>query len=77
MKNVIKREQSKLACGLPSVNILSKVSKIQGVALPQKEQFRQAGKSTYYGAHYPQSLEKAPLRHQTAPSNSLSTRTSA
>jgi len=29
MKNVIKREQCKLACGLPSVNILSKVSKFK------------------------------------------------
>jgi len=29
MKNVIKREQCKLACGLPNVNILSKVSKFK------------------------------------------------
>ena len=29
MKNVIKREQCKLACGLPSVNILSKVNKFK------------------------------------------------
>ena len=34
---------------------------IQGVALPQKEQFRQTGESTHHGTHHPQQLNGAVL----------------
>lgn len=65
MKNVIKREQCMLACGLPSVNILSKVSKFKVLLyLKKKERIGQTRKSTYHGAHYPQSLELVRLPEQ-------------
>ena len=44
MKNVIKREQCKLACGLPSVNILSKVSKFKVLLYLKKSNLDKQGK---------------------------------
>ena len=64
MKNVIKREQCKLACGLPSVNILSKVSKFKVLLYLKKKRIGQAGESTYHGTHHPQSLELVRLPEQ-------------
>lgn len=49
MKNVIKREQCKLACGLPSVNILSKVSKFKMLLYLKKSGLDKQGKATIMG----------------------------
>ena len=43
MKNVIKREQCKLASGLPSVNILSKVSKFKVLLYLKKSNLDKQG----------------------------------
>ena len=43
MKNVIKREQCKLACGLPNVNILSKVSKFKVLLYLKKSNLDKQG----------------------------------
>ena len=47
MKNVIKREQCKLACGLPSVNILSKVSKFKVLLYLKKSGLDKQGKTIF------------------------------
>ena len=49
MKNVIKREQCKLACGLPSVNILSKVSKFKVLLYLKKSGLDKQGKAPIMG----------------------------
>ena len=49
MKNVIKREQCKLACGLPSVNILSKVSKLKVLLYLKKSNLDKEGKAPIMG----------------------------
>jgi len=49
MKNVIKREQCKLACGLPSVNILSKVSKFKVLLYLKKSNLDKQGKAPIMG----------------------------
>ncbi len=49
MKNVIKREQCKLACGLPSVNILSKVSKFKVLLYLKKGILDKQGKAPIMG----------------------------
>ena len=49
MKNVIKREQCKLACGLPSVNILSKVSKFKVLLYLKKSSLDKQGKASIMG----------------------------
>ena len=49
MKNVIKREQCKLACGLPSVNILSKVSKFKVLLYLKKSNLDKEGKAPIMG----------------------------
>ena len=49
MKNVIKREQCKLACGLPSVNILSKVSKFKVLLYLKKSGLNKQGKAPIMG----------------------------
>ena len=49
MKNVIKREQCKLACGLPSVNILSKVSKFKVLLYLKKSGLNKQGKAHIMG----------------------------
>ena len=64
MKNVIKREQCKLACRLPSVNILSKVSKFKVLLYLKKKRIRQAGQGSYHVTHHPQSLELVRLPEQ-------------
>ena len=47
MKNVIKREQCKLACGLPNVNILSKVSKFKVLLYFKKSGLDKQGKTIF------------------------------
>jgi len=47
MKNVIKREQCKFACGLPSVNILSKVSKFKVLLYLKKSGLDKQGKTIF------------------------------
>ena len=49
MKNVIKREQCKLACGLPNVNILSKVSKFKVLLYLKKSGLDKQGKAPIMG----------------------------
>ena len=49
MKNVIKREQCKLVCGLPSVNILSKVSKFKVLLYLKKGSTDKRGKAPIMG----------------------------
>ena len=49
MKNVIKREQCKLACGLPSVNILSKVNKFKVLLYLKKSNLDKQGKAPIMG----------------------------
>ena len=49
MKNVIKREQCKLACGLPNVNILSKVSKFKVLLYLKKSNLDKQGKAPIMG----------------------------
>ena len=49
MKNVIKREQCKLACGLPNVNILSKVSKFKVLLYLKKSNLDKEGKAPIMG----------------------------
>ena len=49
MKNVIKREQCKLACGLPNVNILSKVSKFKVLLYLKKSGLDKQGKASIMG----------------------------
>lgn len=49
MKNVIKREQCKLACGLPSVIILSKVSKFKVLLYLKKSNLDKQGKAPIMG----------------------------
>lgn len=49
MKNVIKREQCKLACGLPNVNILSKVSKFKVLLYLKKSSLDKHGKAPIMG----------------------------
>ena len=49
MKNVIKREQCKLACGLPNVNILSKVSKFKVLLFLKKSGLDKQGKAPIMG----------------------------
>ena len=50
MKNVIKREQCKLACGLPSVNILSKVNKFKVLLYLKKADWTNKEKHLSWGA---------------------------
>ena len=49
MKNVIKREQCKLACGLPNVNILYKVSKFKVLLYLKKSNLDKQGKAPIMG----------------------------
>ena len=49
MKNVIKREQCKLACGLPNVNILSKVSEFKVLLYLKKSGLDKQGKAPIMG----------------------------
>ncbi len=49
MKNVIKREQCKLACGLPNVNIISKVSKFKVLLYLKKSNLDKQGKAPIMG----------------------------
>ena len=49
MKNVIKREQCKLACRLPNVNILSKVSKFKVLLYLKKSNLDKQGKAPIMG----------------------------
>ena len=49
MKNVIKREQCKLACGLQNVNILSKVSKFKVLLYLKKSNLDKQGKAPIMG----------------------------
>ena len=49
MKNVIKREQCKLACGLPNVNILSKVNKFKVLLYLKKSNLDKQGKAPIMG----------------------------
>ena len=49
MKNVIKRGQCKLACGLPNVNILSKVSKFKVLLYLKKSSLDKQGKAPIMG----------------------------